>query len=247
MTRLPKLRLMIEPAPQSGAWNMAVDEVLLQSAIDDGLATLRWYTWREPTVSLGYFQRDDELLSDPRLVRLPRVRRLSGGGTLVHDRELTYSLALPASQRLFERPTELYRLVHLAFVDAFQNRGVALNLRGTTVKQSTEPVLCFSREDEHDLVLGRHKVLGSAQRRRRGAVLQHGGLLLGASMVTPELPGISDLIPAADLTNVAADVEAILTEQFADHVLVDGLTAREIEQAGNLAAVGGRDETNDKG
>ena len=245
MTRLPQLRLMIEPAAQSGAWNMAVDEVLLQSAIDDGLATLRWYTWREPTVSLGYFQRDEELLSDPRLVGLPRVHRLSGGGTLVHDRELTYSLALPASQRLFEQPTELYRLVHLAFVDAFQNRGVTLNLRGKTVKQSTEPVLCFSREDEHDLVLDGHKVLGSAQRRRRGAVLQHGGLLLGASMVTPELPGIGDLFPATDLSNLAGDVAKVLTDQIADHVLVEELSAREIEQARNLAAVGGRDGTNE--
>ena len=48
---------------------MAVDEVLLQSAIDRGIATLRWYRWCEPTVSLGYFQREDDIAgkSDRRL------------------------------------------------------------------------------------------------------------------------------------------------------------------------------------
>ena len=55
MTKLPHVRQIIEPAPNSGAWNMAVDEVLLQSAIENGIATLRWYSW-EPTASLGYFQ-----------------------------------------------------------------------------------------------------------------------------------------------------------------------------------------------
>lgn len=238
MRRLPQLRLMVEPVAQSGAWNMAVDEVLLQSAIDDGLATLRWYTWREPTVSLGYFQRDDEVLRDRRLVGLPRVRRLSGGGTLVHDDELTYSLSLPASQQVIDRPTELYRLVHVAFIEAFQVRGVPLAIRGTTVKQSVEPVLCFSREDEHDLVLSGHKVLGSAQRRRRGAVMQHGGLLLRASSVTPELLGIGDLFPAAELKDLARDVGAILVDRIADQVTVSGLTQRESEQVEKLVSGG---------
>ena len=237
MARLPRVRQIIDSTANPGSWNMAVDETLLESAIDDGVATLRWYTWREPTVSLGYFQREDEILGDARLAKLPRVRRLSGGGTLVHDHELTYSLTLPGSQRLIERPIELYRLVHLAFVEVLRGRGVDLDLRGPTVKRSEEPVLCFAREDEHDLVLKGHKVLGSAQRRRRGAILQHGGLLLRASSITPELPGIGDLCPAADLAGLAAALGMSLIRRIADDSREEPLTAKETEMATRLASV----------
>jgi lipoate-protein ligase A len=215
MERLPFLRQIIDAAPNSGAWNMAVDQVLLQSAIDQGIATVRWYRWREPTVSMGYFQREEELLQDESLAGLPRVRRLSGGGTLVHDHELTYSLALPLTQRLIERPPDLYRLVHQVFINEFQRRGVNLQMRGQTVKLAEEPVLCFDRHDENDLVLRGHKVLGSAQRRRRGAILQHGGLLLKASAATPQLPGVTDLYPDADLNDLAQCLGAAILQEIA--------------------------------
>src|SRR5262249_44203157 len=74
----------------SGAANMAADEVLLEAA-SRGTASLRFYTWAEATLSLGYFQPAAE-----RLPGLPWVRRASGGSALVHDQELTYCLALPA-------------------------------------------------------------------------------------------------------------------------------------------------------
>lgn len=228
MERLPHLRQIIDPAANSGLWNMAVDEVLLQSAIE-GIATLRWYTWREPTVSLGYFQREEELAADSRLVHLPRVRRLSGGGTLVHDRELTYSLALPPSQRLIERPMELYGLVHQVIQQVLRERGVESELRGQTVKHRDEPFLCFAREDENDLVLKGHKVLGSAQRRRRGAILQHGGLLLRASAITPELLGIMDLCPEADLSGLAASLDTELCQGIGVASATESLSPDEMQ------------------
>jgi lipoate-protein ligase A len=236
MVQLPYVRQMIDAQANSGAWNMAVDEILLQSAIDHDVATLRWYRWREPTVSLGYFQKEEDLFGDARLSQLPQVRRLSGGGTLVHDVELTYSLALPVSQRLIERPMELYRLVHQAFIDVFRLRGVVLNLRGMTTKHANEPVLCFAREDEHDLVLNGHKVLGSAQRRRRGAILQHGGLLLKASAVTPELLGIADLQPSVDLSGLAEQLGQSLLREIAVHSESGVLTVAE-EQAARIISL----------
>jgi lipoate-protein ligase A len=235
MGLLPDVRQIIDPEPNSGAWNMAVDEVLLQSAIDLDLATLRFYRWREPTVSLGYFQKEEDVVSDGRLSQLPRVRRLSGGGTLVHDQELTYSLTLPGSQRLIERPVELYRIVHEVFIGVFGERNVHLTLRGTTTKLANEPVLCFAREDEHDLVLRGHKVLGSAQRRRRGAILQHGGLLLKASAVTPELLGISDLQPSTNLTGLSEQLGNSLLREVAVHSEPGMLSLAEVEAARKIA------------
>jgi lipoyl(octanoyl) transferase len=235
MPKLSHLRVFIDDVPQSGAWNMAVDEALLETAIERDLATLRLYCWREPTASLGYFQRAADFLAEPRFANLPAVRRLSGGGTLIHDQELTYSLTLPVSQRLIERPRELYALVHNAFINVFQRRGIGIRQRGSTVHRREEPLLCFAREDEHDLVLLGHKVVGSAQRRRRGAILQHGGLVLGASRVTPELPGIANLFPGAGLSGLEADLAFQVASSISEAFVVAGLSAEELARVAQLS------------
>lgn len=82
-------------ANADGPTNMAADEAMLRSA-GAGLASLRFYAWKEATVSLGYFQPHAVRLTSARLAGLPMVRRPTGGATLVHHREITYALALPA-------------------------------------------------------------------------------------------------------------------------------------------------------
>src|SRR5437867_11338218 len=77
-----------------GPTQMAADEALLDRAIA-GRAGLRFYTWSEPTLSLGYFQRATERLNVDNLSGLPFVRRLTGGGAIAHHHELTYGLARP--------------------------------------------------------------------------------------------------------------------------------------------------------
>src|SRR5262245_10595361 len=89
-------RLVVDP-PASGVWNMAVDEALIDDVADGGLATLRFYQWNEPTLSLGYFQPYAARMGHAASASAAVVRRLSGGGALLHDRELTYALALPAA------------------------------------------------------------------------------------------------------------------------------------------------------
>src|SRR5207249_2965292 len=104
---IPRLRFGLRPiemdsvtirllpfATADGAHNMAADEVLLESAAT-GAASLRFYGWSEPTLSLGYFQPEVTRQGNPLLAGLPYVRRPTGGMTLVHHHELTYALALP--------------------------------------------------------------------------------------------------------------------------------------------------------
>src|SRR5689334_21696416 len=88
------LRLIIDP-PRQGSMNMAIDDALLESAAEAGVATLRLYQWSEPTLSLGYFQAAAERKTHQPSLTCALVRRASGGGAILHDRELTYSLALP--------------------------------------------------------------------------------------------------------------------------------------------------------
>jgi lipoate-protein ligase A len=107
----------------------------------------------------------------------PLVRRQSGGGAIVHDRELTYSLAVPAAHPLAGDPDSLYRLVHDALVRTLADFGLrAERYEGRHGMPEEQAFLCFQRRAIGDVLVGDAKVCGSAQRRRRGAILQHGSL-----------------------------------------------------------------------
>lgn len=206
-------RLIVDP-PQSGSWNMAVDEWLLRSAADEGMLSLRFYEWREPTLSLGYFQSYADRTTHAASLECPVVRRASGGGALVHHHELTYSLAVPPSHSLARNTQALYDAVHQALIDVLTNmvppqQATISACRQTERLGAAEPFLCFLRRTEGDVIFahgarsnplsrnGDFKICGSAQRKYRGAVLQHGGVLLAQSEHAPELPGIRDLAAAA--------------------------------------------------
>ncbi len=230
MTKLARCRLLLDEAPGSGSWNMAVDAVLLETAVTEGLATFRWYRWAEPTLSLGYFQKPEDV--EALLPDLPRVRRMTGGGAILHDQEWTYSFAVPAEQRFYGHPEELYDRVHDAVIEVINGLGYALKRRGATGKAVPEPVLCFSRRDAHDVLLGEHKVLGSAQRRRKGAILQHGSLLWRASRLTPEHRGLEDAQPGIPVTRESLrQIPPLLAEA----VEIERLAAKEVARAVEIA------------
>jgi lipoate-protein ligase A len=181
-----------------GPGNMARDEALLDAvAAAPAEAAFRTYGWSEPTLSLGYFQAIGEVEADPRWRDVSIVRRPTGGGALWHHHEVTYALAVPRTHPLAARAPELYRAVHAAIAGTLRGQGVVARRRGPTADlPPARPLLCFSDRDDEDLVVRGVKVVGSAQRRRRGAVLQHGSLLLRRSGRTPELPGLGDLAAA---------------------------------------------------
>jgi lipoate-protein ligase A len=196
--------------PGDGAWNMACDEALLEAAASTNAATLRLYRWARPTLSLGYFQAFDERHAHAPSRDIDVVRRLSGGGALVHDAEITYALCLPAEHPLARRHQCAYAAVHDALLAVLARHGIVAQLAEAGADAPTdeaadadasEPFLCFQRRCAQDVVappdLGGAKWCGSAQRRRRGALLQHGSLLLRRSSAAPELPGIADAASAA--------------------------------------------------
>ncbi len=185
--------LQLESVARPGHENMAIDEQLLHRAVADSVSTLRFYQWDQPTVSLGYFQKNHDSIPE-RFAGLPVVTRLSGGGAILHDRELTYSLALAKSDPCVRDPLRLYSLVHNEIIAAFNELGLESQLRGAAgADPAIQTFLCFSRADANDIVVGSQKIVGSAQRRRKGCVLQHGSILMQASQLAPEFPGLSEL------------------------------------------------------
>lgn len=204
---------------ESAAMNMSLDQAILESVDQSGVPCLRFYQWSEPTLSLGYFQKLADRQQHVESANLPCVRRASGGGAIVHHHELTYSIAIPDDhQSIATKPltTEtggprvrtsigsngrLYAAVHHAIAKAIREFGAIATPyrllqssdRQTKSKGDHEPVLCFGRRTSEDLIVAGYKVLGSAQRRGRKSLLQHGSLLIRSSSHAPQLPGLIDL------------------------------------------------------
>jgi lipoate-protein ligase A len=201
--RSAQARLLIDP-PLPGSTNMALDHALLESVSASGDVVLRFYQWSEPTLSLGYFQRLAARTEHPASRHAVVVRRASGGGAILHDRELTYSLVVPADFSVAATtgetgPRALYHAMHQSLIAALSGIGVAANLCDCPLPapSGSQPFMCFARHCDGDVLIQHHKVAGSAQRKHRGAVLQHGSVLLDASPLAPELLGISQLASTA--------------------------------------------------
>jgi lipoate-protein ligase A len=253
---------MIDPA-SGGAWQMAVDEALLATAAAGGGATLRFYQWSEPTLSLGYFQKTSDRSTHRATRDCPLVRRQTGGGAILHDLELTYSLAVPDERRDPGGTTKLYDVVHTALLDVLAALGVEARLiedplepsdsqqaqqRNATTSQDRndsgakiragrrEPFLCFQRRARTDVLVGEAKVCGSAQRRHDRAVLQHGSLLLAASELTPELPGLAELTGKSwNLAFLRDSWTREIASRLGLKLVEAGLSAAELDHTRTLA------------
>jgi lipoate-protein ligase A len=197
---------------------MAADETLLESALA-GVASLRFYDWSEPTLSIGYFQPAAARDGDRRLARLPLVRRPTGGHALVHHYELTYALALPADAG-WQAGEPWATRMHGIIAAALDGLGVATKPDRTCPPAPFTGTLCFKHHTPGDLVIGSSKVVGSAQRRRRGALLQHGAVLLMVSPFAPNLAGLKEL------TNLALSAPVVREAVAAEFVR---RTSRELQ------------------
>lgn len=191
-------------AVADGPHNMAADEALLESAAG-GVTSLRFYGWSEPTLSLGYFQPEALRRADPLTGDLPFVRRATGGAALVHHHEVTYALALPSGGSCW-----LCRMHHV-IADALSGVGVANEVCEADRPPPAPGLLCFQHHTPGDVLIGSAKVVGSAQRRQKQALLQHGGILLAASPFAPVLPGIREL-QQKELTG--PEVAALVVQKF---------------------------------
>jgi len=242
---------LLRDCPAVGAWNMAVDEMLLQRAQGQAGGTtsaLRFYGWSEPTLSLGYFQIYADRKEHQASLPCAAVRRLTGGGAILHDAELTYSIVLPGAHPLAAHRDELYQAVHGCLIEALGLLGVAARMctaadrtDAARIEAARQPFLCFQRRSPGDVLIGRTKVCGSAQRRGapgtpgHGAVLQHGSLLWRASPAAPELPGVADVVAhPIELESLADLWLGSLSRRMGVAWQEDGLDEKEVSEAKTL-------------
>lgn len=183
----PEWRI-IRSEPADGAWNMAVDEAILEAVLaGQAPPTLRFYTWQPYSLSLGYFQRAARSADRAELARRgwTLVRRPTGGRGVLHADELTYSIAAPAS--LFAQfegsgVTQTYLAISKGLAEGLRIAGVPCDIaperahRDTTASARQASAACFDSPSSYELTAGGRKIVGSAQTRRGDALLQHGSI-----------------------------------------------------------------------
>ena len=180
-------RVIIEPDFQNGPNNMAIDGAILESVAKGRQPpTLRLYGWRPMCLSLGYGQRT----RDADMGRLQAhgwhlVRRPTGGKAILHGDELTYSLSLPLAHPLAAANViESYRRISRGLLQTLRNLGLraASEHQAADHQGQTQGPVCFDISSPYEITVNQRKVIGSAQLRRRGGLMQHGAIPLSGDI-----------------------------------------------------------------
>lgn len=168
--------LFLKSGECEAAFNMALDEALLENAANIGKPVLRFYGWTDPAATFGYFQKFSDVEKATRL--RPLIRRPTGGGLVPHDADWTYSFAVPPGHEWYLlKAVESYRRVHEWIQGAFAELKIETELAPCCKKSL--PGQCFVGHEKSDLLWHGKKIAGAAQRRN------HAGLLIQGSVQPP--------------------------------------------------------------
>lgn len=163
----------IDSHSNTAAVNMAIDEYFLYNSLTP---ILRFYSWNPSAISLGYFQDLSDInLEVCRKNAIDIVRRITGGKSVFHDKELTYSFIVDQK----DMPLNLldsYKKISLAILFALKSFGIDAQMQEREQKEKS--AICFHGINYNEIVVGNKKIVGSAQTRKNGKILQHGSILL---------------------------------------------------------------------
>jgi lipoyl(octanoyl) transferase len=196
---------LIEHPPAQGAWNMAVDEAILESVYNrQSLPTLRLYAWQPACLSLGHAQPFAEVNTQVLEAQgWDVVRRPTGGRAILHIDELTYSVIAPQSEpRVKGGVLESYLRLSEALLEALRTIGLQpqANKNGTNHNAKAPNPVCFEVPSNYEITVNGKKLIGSAQARRKDGLLQHGAL--------PLYGDLTRIISALKFPDAAAQTEA---------------------------------------
>ena len=164
---------LLHSGPGTAAFNMAMDEALLEAMPRLLKPLLRFYSWSEPAASFGYFQKFSDMERSTGL--RPLVRRPTAGGLVLHHGDWTYSLAFPTGHEWHSiTATESYQRVHSWIQSAFAQLQIPTDLAACCHK--SEPGQCFVGHEKFDLLWLGKKIAGAAQRRNKLGLLIQGSV-----------------------------------------------------------------------
>jgi lipoyl(octanoyl) transferase len=162
----------IDSGYNTPSMNMAIDEALL----DSKLSVLRFYQWKPAALSLGYFQKTSDINVDYcKKNKIEIVRRLTGGNAVLHDQELTYSFIIDEKE-MPSSVIESYKVISKAILKALKNLGVDARMN-ENIESKEKSAVCFNDPSWYEIIVNNKKIVGSAQKRLNGKLLQHGSIL----------------------------------------------------------------------
>jgi lipoate-protein ligase A len=176
---------LLDTGEAPGSANLALDEALFLLAQKGAcVPTLRFYAWNPPAVSVGYFQAWEREIDEASCRRegIDIVRRITGGRAVLHREEVTYSVVCGGGGGFFDEGIwPAYRKIGLALAEGLRLLGVAAQVvvpdRKSNGSRPHHPS-CFSSSIGYEISAAGEKLVGSAQKRQGGALLQHGSILL---------------------------------------------------------------------
>jgi len=167
-----KFRL-IDSGFSKPSMNMAIDEALLKSK----LPVLRFYGWKPAGLSIGYFQSIKNFnFENLKKHGIDLVRRLTGGNAVLHDKELTYSFIIDDG-KMTKSIVESYKEISKGLLQGLKNLGLKAAMN-KEVSKGQKSAVCFNDPSWYEIVVNGKKVIGSAQKRVNGKLLQHGAVLI---------------------------------------------------------------------
>lgn len=171
-----KWRLILD-SPASARWNMAADEFLLMQQYDNpGCPVLRIYSWEKAAISLGYMQDASTIDSDSvESLNIDVVRRITGGGAVLHGGDLTYSVAARVGAEIPYDIMASFKYLCQGLIHGLAGLGISVAL-GHERPGKHRSFSCFASIAPTDLQWQGHKIVGSAQCRKGNALLQHGSI-----------------------------------------------------------------------
>ena len=203
---------------------MSCDEFLLNSLINGTIQfpVLRVYSWSEPTFSIGANQKID---SEPLFLssKMPVVKRLSGGMAVLHgmpDTELTYSVVFYAEGSF----KNAYYKIGDALLCLLENYGVNASYGYSNDSSYSKDFNCFASKTNVDIVAGDTKIIGSAQYRKKGFILQHGSIKL--DLISSMIDKRVDFIEASNALKLAFEVK--LGIDFEDYYISDAFFSQQV-------------------
>jgi lipoyl(octanoyl) transferase len=160
--------------------NMAIDEALFQAyELERSVPVFRIYTWKPVAFSIGLSQNPESEfdLTECEKSGIGFVRRMTGGGVIFHDKELTYSII--CSEKDIEKTyfaKEAYKFLCAFLIRAYRGMGLDAEFSLKSDKAPKKGWVCFRQKEKYDIVIGDKKIGGNAQRRKRDLIFQHGSI-----------------------------------------------------------------------
>jgi lipoate-protein ligase A len=174
-------RVIVDSKASDPYTNMAIDEALFLR-YNESLSrpTFRIYRWEPAALSLGYFQQPQKELFLDKIneSNIPYVRRITGGGIIFHDAELTYSLVCSKDDLNIKSVKDSYRKLCSFIINTYKNLGLKASFANEKAdfKKKNFSSFCFASNQKYDILIEGKKIGGNAQRRKKNVVFQHGSI-----------------------------------------------------------------------